>query len=163
MHVLRDKNREYENFWIHGFGAWRTRPNSQLYNPHAAQVWGIDSVGLGARGGGRRKPNNEKVFTTEILRGYNSEDWGMHRVNATKINELLCDCEGCKYYNSSSSLKQNALDVHEALKSFEQDEIARERILEGSYKELIKGKKQFKRYYEDEIGDINQSNLNGFR
>ncbi|UTB32038.1 MAG: hypothetical protein NKF70_11115 [Methanobacterium sp. ERen5] len=165
LHVLRGKIRELENFWIHGFGAWRTRRNSQLYNPHAAQVWGIDSVGIGAQGGGRKKKDNdtqEAISQNEILRGYNSEDWGMHRVNPTGIEDVLCDCEGCKHYHSSLKIKQNALDVHEALKSHEQSVIARERIIEGSYKDFIKGKKQIKDYYENEIGDINQSRLNGF-
>lgn len=122
--------------------------------------------------GGRRPSNNNtdqdnnannEVLANERIRTYNSEDWGMLRVDASKINDLLCDCEGCKHYNNHNIIKQNALDVHEAFKSFEQDEIARERIIDGSYKELIKGKKQFKRYYEDEIGDINQKRLNGYK
>jgi hypothetical protein len=169
LHILRSKAREFENFWIHGFGAYRNRRNNQLYNPHAAQIWGIDSVGMGSQGGGYPNQNNneensskEIPLNNEILRGYNSQDWGIHRVKADQIDTLLCDCEGCKYYNNSNIIKQNALDVHEAFKSFEQDELARKMILEDSYKELLKGKKQIKKYYESEIEDLSQSKLNGF-
>lgn len=164
LHILRSKANKFENFWIHGFGAFRNRRNSELYNPHAAQLWGIDSVGIGSNGGYPPKENSQNTESSvserfETLRVYNGDDWGIYRLNESQITDSLCDCDGCKYYNRSESLKQNSLDVHEAFKSQEQNEIARKRIMDDSYKELIKEKKQVKKYYETEIGDLNQSRL----
>jgi len=180
LHYIRNNVDKYENFWFHGFDAYRNKNNSVMYNPHAAQLWGIDTVGLALRLG---RPNNENISNVQsaqninnksssdssiinnklnMLRVYDGNDWAIYKVDNSSVSDVLCDCDACKYISKSGEFSQNALDVHEAFASQKQNIIARKRIIEGDYKNFVLEKKQLKNYYEGEVGDLNQSSLNNF-
>lgn len=157
LHTLRDSADKLEKFWIHGFGAYRNQANVTFYNPHAATIWGIDTVGVTPQGGyfpGINDINNGSGGTDEKLRMYTEDSWGIHKGSKEFIKEHLCGCDGCKYYGKTSEDLQVSLDVHELIKSHEQIVNSRQNIKENNYMDLIKGKQDFTSYYKDNVKDI---------
>lgn len=156
LHTLRDSSDVLEKFWVHGFGAYRNQPNSTFYNPHAAAIWGIDTVGVTPQGGYYPGINdmNNSMNKDEKLRMYTEDSWGVHKGSKQFISQHLCDCDGCKYYRKTTEDLQVSLDVHELIKSHEQIVNSRQNIEENQYLKLVKEKDDFTNYYNDNVKDI---------
>ena len=154
LHSLRDYSDKLEKFWVHGLGAYRFKPRSQVYNPHAATIWGIDTVALSPQGkhipGVTDQNNNEDDEVR--LRLYNPNSWGIYKRPQNTIEDNLCDCDGCSYYRNTH--EQTALDVHEVIQSHSQIVGSREYIQEDDYLSLVQEKSDFRDYYEDTVRDL---------
>lgn len=123
------------------------------------QFGGIDTVSLSPQSG--FNPNSmlnqgDNNSQNVLLRMYVGDSWGIHKEPLSKVENYLCDCDGCKYFRKTSDLDklQNSLDVHEAIQSQKQMNKSRVNILENDYKELVKEKKDFKDYYQNFVGEI---------
>lgn len=153
LHSLRNYSDKFEHFWIHGFGAYRNKASDTFYNPHAANIWGIDTVGITPQG---FNPNSKKSnkSSNQLLRIYNNESWGIQKINEKSIHDYLCDCDGCSYFKRTSKDFQSALDVHELTKSHLEMTNSRINIIEEDMIHLIKNKDELRRYYSNTVGEI---------
>lgn len=159
LHTLRSMSDKFEKFWIHGFGAYRNQPNKTFYNPHAATIWGIDTIGVTPQGKyipGVTDQNNNSNAPNFKLRMYTEDSWGIYKGSKKFVEEHLCDCDGCNYFKKTSDVTklQNSLDVHELIQSHNQIVSSRQNIQEEDYLSLIKEKSDLKNYYADYIEDI---------
>ena len=155
LHYLRNISNSLENFWVHGFGAYRNQPGECFYNPHAANIWGIDTISVSPQGFNPAFSNSENDTKKDIkLRSYDGDDWGIYRGSKEDIQNHLCDCDGCRYFWRTTENFQNSLDVHEAFKSYSEISGSRKNILEDDYSSLVKNKSNLKNYYESNVKDI---------
>lgn len=154
LHSLRNYSDKFEHFWIHGFGAYRNKPSDSFYNPHAANIWGIDTVGITPQSG--FNPNSKKTnkSSDSLLRVYTNDSWGIYKINQKSIHDYLCDCDGCSYFRRTSKDFQSALDVHELTKSHLEMTNSRTNIIEDDMLYLIKVKNDLRRYYSSTVGEI---------
>ena len=154
LHSLRNYSDRFEHFWIHGFGAYRNKAADTFYNPHAANIWGIDTVGITPQSGGNSNSKKSNNSSKPLLRVYTNDTWGIHKINEKCIHEYLCDCDGCSYFRRTSKDFQSALDVHELTKSHLEMVNSRTNIIEDDMVSLIKDKNELKRYYSNTVGEI---------
>ena len=154
LHSLRNYSDKLENFWIHGFGAYRNKPLDNFYNPHASNLWGIDTVGISPQSGFNPNSKKSKKSSDSLLRVYINNTWGIQKINKKTINDYLCDCNGCSYFKRTSKDLQSALDVHELTKSHLEMVNSRTNIIENDMISLIKDKKELKHYYSNNVGEI---------
>lgn len=154
LHSLRNYSDRFEHFWIHGFGAYRNKAADTFYNPHAANIWGIDTVGITPQSGGNSNSKKSNNSSKPLLRVYTNDTWGIHKINEKSIHEYLCDCDGCSYFRRTSKDFQSALDVHELTKSHLEMVNSRTNIIEDDMVSLIKDKNELKRYYSNTVGEI---------
>lgn len=154
LHSLRNYSDRFEHFWIHGFGAYRNKAADTFYNPHAANIWGIDTVGITPQSGFNPNSKKSKKGSEPLLRIYTNNSWGIHKINEKSIHDYLCDCDGCSYFRRTSKDFQSALDVHELSKSHLEMVNSRINIVEDDMVSLIKDKNELKRYYSNNVGEI---------
>ena len=157
LHSLRNYSDRFEHFWIHGFGAYRNKAADTFYNPHAANIWGIDTVGITPQSGfnpNSKKSKESKKSSDSLLRIYTNDSWGIRKINVNSIHDYLCDCDGCSYFRRTSKDFQSALDVHELTKSHLEMVNSRTNIIEDDMVSLIKDKNELKRYYSNTVGEI---------
>ena len=154
LHSLRNYSDRFEHFWIHGFGAYRNKPSDSFYNPHAANIWGIDTVGITPQSGFNPNSKKSKQSSDPLLRIYTNNSWGIHKINEKSIHDYLCDCDGCSYFKRTSKDFQSALDVHELTKSHLEMVNSRINIIEDDVVSLIKDKNELRRYYSNTVGEI---------
>lgn len=158
LHLLRDMSDEFEKFWIHGFDAFRNQANKTFYNPHAATIWGIDTVGVTPQGRYIPGVTDINSYSTQEmkLRMYTEDSWGIHKGSQTFVENHLCNCDGCDYYKKTTDIDklQNSLDVHEIIQSHNEIVNSRQNIEENEYLRLVRDKPDFHEYYESSVGDI---------